>query len=785
MRMERKGLLRWITAIALGCTGVLCATAHAAPVVRYTTDQRGDFALIGNTMGFDCRSQIPSPVVGTVNRAACGSKVDDTSIDVLWKTDMGTATASLSTTYQDASSIAVLSIPSGSSITYARLYWAAGRKSTDAEGTQVTFAREGAFSQSVTADSFNTIRGAASSPGMVYQATADVTTLVKQYGVGAYKVIGIPAMNPANQDIEVNFNAWSLVVFYENSTGPTRNLTIFDGLDEVRDKRPAEVTLNGFLVPNAGFDAKLGVIAYEGDETLSGDELYFNNYAKPLSDGSDPVLLPGVDCLLLGSGNNCHNFFNASRTWMNNVVSVAGDLPQMTGGPGSMNGFDLDVINVTSLLSPGDKTAKIKASSTQDVYYLGAFITSISTLSPVFKDTVKSYTNLTSTDGKNRRGDTIQYSIGKIVNTGSDAAVETKLVDELPNFVTYKPGTLCIVEGASCTPLTDAVGDDRGEFDPLSRTITVRLGENANALFGGKVKVDQAPLEVRFQVVVASNAYGLVANQGQLSFKGESSLSLNLPVSIELSGNGITPKAPTVFEVFICDTNADCKNPNAPLCITSAEPHYCTNQCNTDADCKAIGSSYVCREQDTRKVCVPTVDLALTATSTSVNIDNQLTYSLVVQNVGQLAVPGATVTYQVPSDIQVQSVNGNDGWTCSVQNNQVVCTSTATSIAATETLPTISISIIAPLGMASAHLHAVVEAKGILEIELGNNTVDRDDGLLKVGLSGGGFGCTLSASQNQPSLLELSAWIAAFALCVGFLYWKTVRLRKQNQSAEK
>jgi len=33
------------------------------------------------------------------------------------------------------------------------------------------------------------------------------------------------------------------------------------------------VTLTGFLVPTAGFDAKLGVITYEGDDVNSGDSL--------------------------------------------------------------------------------------------------------------------------------------------------------------------------------------------------------------------------------------------------------------------------------------------------------------------------------------------------------------------------------------------------------------------------------------------------------------------------------------------------------------------------------
>jgi len=64
-----------------------------------------------------------------------------------------------------------------------------------------------------------------------------------------------------------------MVVLYSTPTDPTRNLAVFDGLDAITTNGSSSVNLSGFLVPNAGFDAKLGVIAYEGDDSLNGDSL--------------------------------------------------------------------------------------------------------------------------------------------------------------------------------------------------------------------------------------------------------------------------------------------------------------------------------------------------------------------------------------------------------------------------------------------------------------------------------------------------------------------------------
>lgn len=68
-------------------------------------------------------------------------------------------------------------------------------------------------------------------------------------------------------------------------------------------------------MPNAGFDAKLGVVTYEGESSNEGDSLEFNGVA--LTDALNPA----------------DNFFNSSRSYLGTPVSVVGDLPSSAESP--------------------------------------------------------------------------------------------------------------------------------------------------------------------------------------------------------------------------------------------------------------------------------------------------------------------------------------------------------------------------------------------------------------------------------------------------------------------
>ncbi len=554
--------------------------AIGAPSLRLQVDQRGDFALIGNTLGHECGGSPPAPVIGTVG--SCGGQQGDSAPDVFWRSDspgVGQAEANVSIGVAEARSSASLVIPPGATVTHARLYWAA-RGSSAAPDTSVLFDRPGGFSANVTADdSF-----AVSNNGDFYQATSDVTAVVGANGQGIYRLGGVDAEGFTNRNQPVNFAAWWLVVFYELSSEPPRNLALFDGLDRVGTGASQVAALSGFLVPTAGFDAKLGVVTYEGDEQASGDSLLFGTApltsSDRLSDAQNPV----------------DNFFNSSRTFLGSPVSVVGDLPQLTGGPGSMSSVDFDVVDVSSRLTGGQTSVDIEATSTGDVYFLGGFITSISVFKPDFTTSGKTVVDLDG--GAVLPGDTLEYTID-VVNTGNDASLGTMLTDTLPSGVSYVADSLSITTGPNAGPLTDGADTDQGEF--VGGTVTVRLGTGADGTTGGTLAIGQST-SVVFRVTVDPSATGTVSNQAVVTAAGQLGAP---PESVDTDSDGSTSGSqPTDVLVEECETAAQCVTPLG-ACDAAATPSVCV-QCVDSADC--AGATPVCSGARTCVACSTDAD---------------------------------------------------------------------------------------------------------------------------------------------------------------------------------
>lgn len=180
---------------------LITATGGAAPALRQQADQKGDVVLIGQTLAQDCRAGVPAPLVGAVG--ACGADVSDGAPDVYWRADapaLGQATADTSVTPAQARSTAVLELPPGAVVTYARLYWAAEASTPD---LSVRLARPGVFDQMITADD-QWVSSSAS--GDFYQATADVTALVTVRGAGAYRVAEVDGASLLDQSESVSFS---------------------------------------------------------------------------------------------------------------------------------------------------------------------------------------------------------------------------------------------------------------------------------------------------------------------------------------------------------------------------------------------------------------------------------------------------------------------------------------------------------------------------------------------------------------------------------------------------
>jgi clumping factor A len=586
---------------------VICTplAARAEQTLRVQVDQRGDFTMVGNTLGWDCGGNADAPIVGEIDGGfaglfPCGLTNtivrQDTSPDVFWRSDAPAAGQAIANELQmvgEARSTAVLKLPAGAKVTHAFLYWGARRPGTAAD-TSVIFERPGTFMQTVDAVSSKTIAMPTGAYGgmanVSYQAVADVTSLVAAQGEGAYRLSGVDTFDFANTTEDVLFAGWALVVLYKLDTDAPRNLAVFDGLDSVAQGTSSSVTLSGFLVPNAGFDAKLGTIVYEGDKAFTGDSLSF---------GRAPL---GAGDILSDAQNPADDFFNGSRSLLGQPVSNAGDLPQLTGTPGSMAGIDLDVVDITARVRPGQTTADVRASTQLDVYFLGAFITSVSTFRPDFVTSQKTVRDVNG--GSVSRGDELEYTI-TAVNTGNDDSAGTIVKDVVPAGVTFVPGSVRVTSGANAGAKTDAAGDDQASFDDATRTLTVNLGTGATATAGGSIPVNQSSA-FTFRVKIDAGAPQVLSNQAMIEASGVRGAPVSVtPTDGNADGPGAPPTDIDTGSATECNANKDCAV-STPLCdVTTGK---CV-ECLTDADCasprfKCEPATHTCVCKDTAAMCL-------------------------------------------------------------------------------------------------------------------------------------------------------------------------------------
>ena len=570
----------------LAATGALVGSTSPAnadnPVLRHQEDLHGDVAVFGSTLGYDCGAGVAVPSGAS---AACAGLLNttDTAPDLFWRDNAANAAI----TAVQARSSATLVLPAGATVTYARLYWGA-LKDGVAPDTTAQLDYLGGPLKTITADKTWVVPyGVAHPTWNYYQSSGDATDYVSTWGAGDFRVSDVEALPLPSYafDVDRAFSAWTLVVFYDLPTGQLRNLALFDSFTPIDPavvgQESAKVTLDGFLIPQ-GFSARMTAFTYEGDAIYDGDHFTLNG--AQLTDAANPA----------------NNFFNSSRNTLGVAVSGAQDVPKLSGAPGSMAGYDLDTVDVTSHLAPGATSCEVGADSAKDIFLLGGFITSVANLAPDFKGMGKDVLDLNG--GAVVQGDVLQYTI-TATNGGNDASKNTVITDVIESGLAFVPGSIEIVQGGVNGLKTDATGDDQGDYNAATKTVTVRVGTGATAATGGKVAVGGV-VQIRFRVTVAA-VMGSVENQALLAASGEGGainktwLSDSDPLTLG--------DQPTVTTIYECDADSECKG-DKPHC--DPVTHTCGG-CTSDADCKdpanpACQPSGACGEcsKSNDKLCV-------------------------------------------------------------------------------------------------------------------------------------------------------------------------------------
>ena len=331
-----------------------------------------------------------------------------------------------------SSSSASLSLEGGSTVLWAGLYWGGDQTTVTASRGQCLFQTPGSFGY--TSISANQVDQDGTNPTR-YQSYADVTDLVRAGGSGSYSVANVTSRSGATN----TFGGWSLVVVYGNNSLSLRNLTVFDGYQVIPAAQT--LTISGFLSPLSGqITTRVGVMSYEGDLGLLGDFLQLNG--TTISDAVHPS----------------NNFFNSSITEQGVHVS--------TRNPSYINnlGFDLSRTNIPNgIIKNGDTSASITLNTNTDQYYPSVVTFATDLYVPIVTPNVVKTAARVPSGSAVTAGDTIRYTIS-MKNTGFDTASNLLLVDPIPAYTTYKPGSLQILTGSNSGAKSDDGDADQAEF---------------------------------------------------------------------------------------------------------------------------------------------------------------------------------------------------------------------------------------------------------------------------------------------------------------------------------
>jgi len=467
--------------------GQLMTSSATAQVItafapRFSTNDTGDIAIVGNTL-LTCSSSASGCVAA---QAGTGSTLNNNDF-VMGYVDVD----SDATTFN--SSRATLSLPSGSTVLFAGLYWGADTSA----GTSGSAAANAALRNQVlfvtpASGTYLTRTGTQLGlSGTRYHSFNDVTTLVQAGGNGTYGVANVQSGRGSDR-----YAGWSLVVVYRAPSQPPRNLIVLDGYALVSSTNPnVNINLSGFTTPPSGpVITRLGVVAYEGDLGLTGDALRLNS--TTISDSLNPAA----------------NFFNSTVSRLNTRLNAK--------SPDYVNqlGFDADVVDASGILANGSSSATINLTTGGETYFPGVVTFATELFAPNIPAS-KTATDLNG--GALQPGDVIEYVV-TASNTGQDPATVVVLTDDIPANTTYLPGSLVVLSGPNAGAKTDAAGDDQGNFDSINNRVIFRLGTGANASVGGTLGVGVST-SIRFRVTVDAptpNAT-LITNQAGLTYTGQ------------------------------------------------------------------------------------------------------------------------------------------------------------------------------------------------------------------------------------------------------------------------
>ncbi len=221
-----------------------------------------------------------------------------------------------------------------------------------------------------------------------FGAFSDVTNQVQSTGNGNYtlsdldltEVIPIYCRPPGTG---TNFGGWAVMVIYEDSELPMNQVNVFDGFESVsRNNQTLDITLNDLMIVDT-HGARIGFLAWEGDRDIAVNEtLRINGHIL-----SNPPLNPA------------NNAFNGTNSFTGSNV---------------LYNMDIDFYSISDYINPGDTSAIIQLTSSQDFVIVNNIITVLNTELP---DATISIDNIIGATECGNRELTVAYTVYNLNST--------------------------------------------------------------------------------------------------------------------------------------------------------------------------------------------------------------------------------------------------------------------------------------------------------------------------------------------------------------------------------
>ncbi|MFH8390835.1 DUF3344 domain-containing protein [Streptomyces sp. NPDC018036] len=255
------------------------------------------------------------------------------------------------------SSRAEVRLPKGARVTYARLYWGGnlrvGEQKPPKDDGRVLIAEPGGAYKVLRADRAAGHRAARGADA--FQASADVTRLVRASGSGLYTVAQVNVAK--GRSAAGAWGGWTLMAAYEKRSEPLRQLAIWDGFGTLGPGEERVIPFGGLRLPGR-VRGRVGLVAYDGDRGRTGDSLSVSTgHGTPTALGDSA---------------------NPRDDVLNSTISEPG--PRAAGRvPAYANtlGYDSDVLELgTGIRGGGDQLA-FRIVSHRDAAWVGALFAAV------------------------------------------------------------------------------------------------------------------------------------------------------------------------------------------------------------------------------------------------------------------------------------------------------------------------------------------------------------------------------------------------------------------------